>query len=356
VIQKRYRLPGLILLLAFQTSSLPANSDGEEDVLELCRIGNCVSLQSIHTISCRAKVTHTAPDQLSITGEYWRSLDSVRSKWKKNHTSYDYLLRDSVIKALTKGRSPDGRERIVASITRATGQRLGECDVWNLALMTVASSQEGAVLTFDELLTKPYTLHRVERQENGHRQLILVDLSFERAHLEIWFDPQINYLVRKEIVTVPLGRGKLLKQLRQENQVTQVKEVLPGIFFPEKMESQVYVDNQLVSTQLATFSDIRVNHPLPADTFQLRFPRGVQLVNQIQGKEYKSDENGDSIGSSRPLASIPPLVSSGNDQEVTEDEQKPLATWILLASVGILVIAGCLWLYRKRRRPVAVAT
>ena len=143
---------------------------------------------------------------------------------------------------------------------------LGQCDVWALSLLTFLSPQGGWV-TLDELMNGQYKVNAVKRRTEGDRELIYINLENEKKRLEIWFDPQVNYLARKMYIT-SLTRVKT----RGESEVVRFKEAEPGIYFPEQVETRGYHENNLTGITTKTFSDIRINQPLRSGVFQLAIP------------------------------------------------------------------------------------
>lgn len=337
--------------LVISVRACPASAADERELLDLVRSGHQAAIQSIHTLSCRVSLTSIPQGpSASPTGEYWRSSDSVRVRWHHGNESHDTVRDDFRIRSVTTTRTPGGHRTVRATVGPDTRQPLGMCDAWSLALLTFPGEQPGVVLTFDELLKKPNTLHRVDRQTDGVHELVHVDLEHDSARLEIWFDPRANYLPRRTIVTSaqPLSGGK---PLRSEASVARFKEVAPTIYFPEKVEAQYYHDNRRVYAQVITFSDLRVNQSLPPDTFRLRFPSGARVADQFKGKAYKVGEDGNPLGGETDLATAPPLSAGAGPRSETQTEPQPLTRWILPTSLGILVLACCLWLARKWKRP-----
>jgi hypothetical protein len=234
-------------------------------------------------------------------------------------------------------------------------------DVWALGLLSFFGP-EFTWVSLDDLLAKPHQLRKVKRSQERDRVFFYLDLTHEKGRLELWFDPQVNFLVRRLVLTSNFpGAG----EKRAENEVVRFKEVAPAIYFPEQVELQVYKDAKVESKRSVTFSNIRVNQPLPAEVFRLRFPDGVNLVDSIQGRMYKVDAEGREIGPARDekgaelhLAKSPPFPADTSQQaNLTQTQEEPqpaaerLAHWVVLLSLVILASAGGLWL-RWRKRPM----
>ncbi|MCI0457193.1 MAG: hypothetical protein L0Z62_09465 [Gemmataceae bacterium] len=341
-------------LLFSLTLVLPVRSArADQELLELVRAGHRAALQSIRTFACRVALTETpAGDFAPPSGEYLRSADTIRVRWRSYGILKDSLRQDFRIKTVVGGRAGDGRGNKSGIIARDAGQPLGECDVWPLGLLTFPDPEKTATVTFDEFLDRPHKLGEVTRRTESGRERISVAVAHELLHTEVWFDPAANYLVWKRVTTTP-PRKAGQKAGRIEAEVIRFKEVARAIFFPECVEWRYYLEGRRILTQRVTLSGLRVNEALPPETFRLPFPRGAQVLNHIQGQEYRADEDGNPIGPTRPLAEVPPPPAGSVQREETSEEPKPLTRWILPVSLGTLGLAVFLRLARKWRREEA---
>lgn len=349
-----HRISVVFSLFFLWQISVPANSEAHaEELLETIQVGNRAALQSIRTFSCQVLVSNIPADSVasgapnSLRGNYRRSGDSVRIEWEQYGIFHDIVVKDFRFRTIVRG---GGKTRAV--IGRLSGHAIGECDVWPLALLTFPDPETGVLVNFDDLLKGPARVSGVKRSSTNGREMVLVDLAHKYSNLQVWFDPTVNYLVRKRIMrSVPQtsrqGKGRV------EAEVLEFKEAAPATWFPVKVEMRHYLNDRLVLTRRAAFSKVRVNRPLPAEQFHLPFPHAVTVSDQIEGKEYRADANGKPIGPSRPLAKVPPLPAGVTKRSETVDEPTRLVEWILPVSIGVIVLGGCLWLLRKWRRAAA---
>jgi len=145
------------------------------------------------------------------------------------------------------------------------------------------------------------------------------------------------------------------KEVNRDYQVTSFKEVTRGVFFPERAESRILVDDRVVQTATATISEIYVNQALPADALRLTYPQGVTVFDRVEGTTYKAGTDGKPI--SPPVPDVPGYFgpSKANERRVrprTETRELPgsASSWILPSALAILAIAGLLGHLRRRRR------
>ena len=87
---------------------------------------------------------------------------------------------------------------------KAVNDHFCTCDVWNCMLLNFPGPKN-ARLTLDQLLEKASGTPKVTRLFNGE---IFLNLTYDdpddgEVRLQIWFDPNVNYLVRKMLRAYP---------------------------------------------------------------------------------------------------------------------------------------------------------
>jgi hypothetical protein len=317
---------------------------GGDQLLETVRAGNLASLQSLHTFSCRITATDaSAKGSTSLSGDYSRGPEGVRTRYHRDQHFHDVLFKDQRLTQFTRQSASKGRGKARADIRHASNPAVGDCDVWLLGLLAFRGPDSGTVVSFDELLNTPHQLHQVRRVVEAGRELVYVELEHSTSHRKFWFDPAVNYLVRKLVGTT---KGQPT-EFRSVLEVTRFKELEPGLFFPERVEARYFYngDNPL-SNNVVVFADVRVNRPLPPETFQLRLPAGTTVTDNLQGKVYDVNEDGKPVG---PVRSLFTATSSGiTPRAPTLEEPASTTSWILPASLGVLLVAVILWVRRRR--------
>jgi hypothetical protein len=164
-----------------------------------------------------------------------------------------------------------------------------------------------------------------------------------RYDYEIWLNPQLNYLATKWITKETNNKSGKVSSA-SEHRILRFAEVLPGVYFPEAVESKTLQGQFLRS---AVFSDIRINQPLAPGLFELRFPPGIEVFDAIEGKSYKIGANGEPSGAFKELL---PSVSYDKVEALTAtvDEPKSWTRWILPSGAALIILGAILWVLRKR--------
>jgi hypothetical protein len=212
----------------------------------------------------------------------------------------------------------------------------------------------GRSIPFEQLRESASKVLSAERKIFGGKEMVIVRLGFNRSEdrpepweLEIVFDPAVNYLVRR----VVHSSGS---RFRRVEEVVQFKNCGGGVFFPEHIIGGVGADDNYEDGKSdAILSDIRVNAPLSADAFRIRYPNGIYMTDSITGTSYRIDSDGKRISSEKPLGKNPPPPPSalaGPDEGVeTTEEPKPLSRWLVPISVGFIAVALLLIVRRRWR-------
>ncbi|MCE9528277.1 MAG: hypothetical protein K8R36_19720 [Planctomycetales bacterium] len=218
-------------------------------------------------------------------------------------------------------------------------------------------------LTLEQLLSQKQKAGKVSREPyEGHDCIVLhMSTKFEggRGEFDIWFDPKVKYLACRLVGNFSGTADR--PPVRRESQVLKFMEPAPGIFFPAEAETKFFSGEKLTHHEVVTYSEVRINQPLPADIFELPIPANATVLDQIQEREYKTDANGKETGPSRPLANGMPVapgqasVPGGKPapaviaQKETKTEPEPMTRWILYGLVAVLAIAGGVWYVRRLR-------
>jgi hypothetical protein len=351
---------GITLLFFLCAGSRPVFAD-QQELLETVQAGHQASLDAIRTFFCRISLTREPKSPFGITtGKCWRMGEKVRSQSRTQTSTSDVLVVGSRQTSITRGPSPRRGSETSGAIANAGGPL--ECDPWSDGLFTFFGQKRFRV-TFSQLLSEPHRLHSVKNVKIDGRDLVYVSLSHDRARFEWWFDPQVNYLVRK--MAGELNAREAAGQ-KTEHVVSKFREAAPGIFFPERVERRFYKDGKQISLSIAAFTEIQVNPSLPQGIFELRFPPGIMVADQIQGKMFKTDDLGRAIlpaldpKTGKPLTlgtgeMVPGAEGEDGSNRVTEEEPRPWTRWLFPMSLGTLAVAGVLFVITKWRQPRPLA-
>ncbi len=323
------------------------------DLLDEVRAGNRSALDSIGTLHCivakSAPVTPQGPVPKAIA-EYWSSGNLSRFRTLLDHGSCDSVVGDTDARSVMRIRHASGKEDVQFTIGRMDPTAPhGPMDPWALGLLKLCGPK-GWPRSLEDLLMNPHQLKSVDRKTEDGKDFIVVALSLEllpneKGDFEIWFDPRANYMASK--LTGTSAHGKALH--RRESRVVSFKEVLPTIYFPERVETLYYHDDDLARQEVVEFSEIEINRPVSPDMFVIAIPPNARVFDEFQGVEYHVDTQGNRIGAARSLASFPPLQPGAEQPGPTLEEEGSWSRVIVLCSLGIFVIAGSLWFIRRMR-------
>ncbi len=346
-------------ILACLIGLSPPPSVFGQDLLEEVRGGNQATLQSIHTLHCRVKITIDPTDSApSFSGEYWRSDDRSRTKSTSSKGVTDTIVEGSILRSHYT-RKFNGKTHIGGIVQQSSSMMIGDCDAWALAGFTLAGPEPATGLSLDELLKKPHQINHIAKKTEDGQEYVALRIEHALSKQDLWINPKLNYLVEKLVLSYPPTPTPDTTSGKTEMVLKNIKEAAPGIYFPGAVESRHFQEGKLRYTRLVTFSEIQINKPLDSSAFAFRFPAGITVRDMIQGKEFKVDEAGKLIGPGKDLATGQPLPG-GSPVRVprTETKEEPTSWthWILPFSIGALVIA-LLVRYRQhfQRKPSAAS-
>jgi hypothetical protein len=225
-----------------------------------------------------------------------------------------------------------------------------EYDVWEMALLFIPFFRQGKIpepLPFYQVVKNGQKIGQVARRSDGLRECIVVELiDADGVRRELWFDPAVNFLIRKVVYTEPHNKGNA-GDVRTEIIVSEFVEVTPSVFFPGRVEMNRFVNDDLKGKRETTFSDIRMNEPVAPGLFDFRFPANTPVTDTVLGKHYLTDANGNPGTEERPIPAIfAPPVQPGVGTVSTEDPTS-WSKWMLPASLGVLGGAAGLWMRRR---------
>ncbi len=340
-----------------------------EDLLAEVRAGNKAALDSIRTLSCRMTVANPVsaiPQSQMSPVEYWQSGDSFRVRFADAFELTDAVRHNGVRRS-----SSVSQKRNIFSIRPVQpDERTGRFDPYASGLLKLFGTKVWP-LTLEKILSQPHTINSIAKQPlDGHDCVMLkMSVKFDggsTGNFEIWFDPHVNYLARR--LTGDFSGSPDMPPTRRESQVLKFVEAAPGIHFPAEAETKFLAGKKVTQHEIVTFTDIRINQPLPAGIFELPIPPDATVRDAVADREYKLDANGKETGTSRPLAKgmqglpgKPGLPGKGGEptasapssapvsHRATTKEPEPMTRWILYGLLAVLAIAGGVWYVRRLR-------
>jgi hypothetical protein len=367
-----------VLLGCVVCSRSVLGADSPEQLLATVRDGNRAAIQSIQTMECRYERVPwagTSAEQAKkhfwlFPGRFWRSGDTYRlfeSHDELDQIDREYVVRNGLILVHRKGR-PNFQPCIFLSTLAPVNGTGGE--MWQYLLFSHwgwVPPPGVSFYTLEEILQHRHVLHGAERLPSGQ---IRVELSHDGVkRQEFWFDPKVNYLVRK-CVWVPAGDATL----RWEHEVITFAESAPGVFVPTTVEVRCFVKGKQEAVIRTVISELKVNHALPADALRIPGIAGMNCIDLNRHMEYKVDAEGNRVGPERmvpvgivvpagsvrtggpPVPPVPPCLEPLGGLPVPQDlpDGEPTAwwVWVLIVSAVILVIELDLGEIRRRAAQV----
>lgn len=351
------------------TAAASAQPSSGRELLDFVTQAHRASRELIHTTSCRVEFQVAIKNsrsnstiRQSCSGKYWSSVDAIRLEVSDQNSNnplgdlredLDYCWKDSVRKLVHRKSDSAGKQLVGAGRDGYENRYLHRCDAWARGLLVLNVPGTINCLPFERLVEKATRLKRAEWKTVEGNKLAMIELVIPQANspadswdVQFYFDPNVNYLVRKEVYSL----GSYVR----EQEVVQFKESAPGLFFPEQVSGR-----SKDSTSSTLLSEIRVNQPLPAGVFNFRYPHGVYLSDGIKGVSYRVDIEGNPISAATPHARgpLPPRSDAESSTLRTETEEEPrsLTRWILPFALVILASAGVVAVIRRWRARTSTA-
>jgi outer membrane lipoprotein-sorting protein len=323
-----------------------------ENDVSVVQNGHRASVDAIRSFHCRVIQTNDYDNKNVQSGEYWRSQDNVGIVWKEQGLDGKVVETGAVMKAYSHT-VHKGKEMDVLAINRRSAMPSNQCDVWYYALIVALPTdpESTAPTSFFDLLQilKDKEVLSTKTVVQDERQIVIMTYSpGKNTTEELWFDPGVNFLVRKHriIVDTPDGSGRV----ESVREVLKFTEAAPGYYFPAEVHAHVTRNDKTVASVRWHLTDIEINRPVDPKVFQFSLPAGTTAIDNIAGARYAVDERGNRSGAeeflepSRLLPLGPPLVKTE-----TREEPQSILRWLLPISLGILGLAAVLWVVRKRR-------
>jgi len=323
-------------------------AESPSELFNRARIENRRAVESAHSLYCGFSYSVSRPDEsptMHQAGEYWRSGNTFRIKWKSAEQSADVLVREGRMLSILSSLDSRGSRNISAGIAQYAGF-VGLCDPTYDSLFAFRNPREPtkARLTFDELMTEQKARF-LSAESNQDSVLIRVQTGEDHNVTEYRFATGMNYLISEVRALGPNGAGG---DNLPTSRVVRFVEPTPGIFFPAQVIKELTSNGKSYS-QNWEFRNVTVNGPLPTGIMELRFPKGVTAHDLIQKKSYVVDESGNPAGPLSDLKTVPPPPKGMKFLTETREEPKSWTRWILPASLLCLVLSLSTYVIRQWR-------
>lgn len=343
----------LFQVLRFTTFCLAAGGL-DLDLQQLLRLhGEAIS--AIHSLKCAIEIDGEPGGKLN--GSYARSGSDIRVVCDGRGLRHEVVVKGLVVTFVSHvvGRS-DG-SRTAGGTKPDDGTEYSRCDYWSRCLLSHKLINVNKNVPLEELVREavsvsdpvPYTL-------NGKPHLV-IELDTSRpaqftykCKVKLYFDPSVNYLVRRAEYDSTSDTGKTTKRIVD---VERFHEARPSVFCPVEVSRHMVVNSgqpePVVSVRV---SNVVVNEPVPTDIFRVALPNGILFRNMTEGTVYRVDSAG------RPTSK--PQVDTTDTRHIREGG-KPTARaegaeggdrrmWPWAAATVALIGAGAGAFYARNRR------
>jgi|GEM_PF-3414200 len=259
-------------------------------------------------------------------------------------------------------RKAGGKSILDGLIQADDGNVVTDCDPFNYNLLKFyGQTKFRCYLT--EMLGSKSTVKYIGKIEIKNKEFEQIQVSHERAVLDIYFDPVANYLVKRVVSKSKLSGGDNKNPVIQE--VEDFIEVGPGIFFPAKVKCYNPKTNE--QNWMITFKEININQGASTKKYDFKFPPNILVMDKIKGGVFLTDSNGDpnlpaknkrgeiiKLADGIDLAAIPDDLKNSN--QASEFGEKSYFIWITLISSSLIIVILIMMAKKRFARPKALIT
>ncbi len=325
----------------------------QDHLISLVRDGNSAAIQAIRTLECNytSEVSDkNGADEYALLyedkGRYRRSGSNIYTYRTPPNSVLEILVRDGKVWTLNSIAHNDHSASRLLSVGQYVSLSRG--DVYHFALLTHWGGKDTMrCFTLNEILNKPHRIQAAKRVKESDRDLVYVQLSALRGVHEFWFDPAVNYLVRKKTWTSIDN-----PRFNHEENVLKFFEASQGIYFPTEIELVHHEPDITHPAIRRKITELRINHSIPPDRMRLPNIKGLNCYDGDRHVTYTVDENGTRTGPEKP-EQVKSEPTKGMTQSLApippSSEPISLSHWILAFSCLGLICAG-IWRWRRSRR------
>lgn len=156
-------------------------------------------------------------------------------------------------------------------------------------------------------------------------------------------DPRVNYLICKHKL-IAYYNGL---HIRRIHSIDSFVEPVPGVYVPQSATFRGIVDGVPRSGERRmTIQDISCARPIVNELFQLKFPRGTPMHDEIRRVRYTVDENGNPITEAKPSPKISLIAQPPKTETVAKSVTAWLprltfdpVTWLVVFAVTLILVA-----------------
>jgi len=308
-------------------------------------------------------------DESRARGDFWWAGDSLRIRYDKDGATdvQETVLHDSLMTRVYHHRSadPSNKGRQGGALGPSSKVQCTDADPRCATLFTLWDPNGVELMDLATLVRGARKVKKAAERSVEGRTLFVIELDYPRNKeftvkgnwsIEIFLDPAANYLIWKEERQVETQSAGTY---RHAAEVTGFQEHQPGVFLPTGVQNKSFQGDQETLSVTTTLSAVRVNEPIPESMFRLRFPHNALVADNIRNTMYRVDAEGRRIFEEQPINRSPgtlnPItapVTPPPAGEITKEEPKSWNRWILPGAAAVLVLAGGVAVWKRRRATV----
>lgn len=335
-------------------------ADTPEQLLATARDGNRAAIASLRTMECAyaRSLLDTPPERANRkyfflhSGRFWRSGSTYRLF--ESHENFDdfdreYIWRDGRMLILrTPRRQFPGVNASLSWVTPGPVDGTGG-DMWQYLLFSHWGRERASFFTFEEITNQAHKLRAAERLPSKELRIELQHDGAQRQ--EFWFDPKVNYLVRR-CVWVPVSDDTI----RWEHEVTEFAEPAPGVFVPTTIDVHCFEGGKRMAGARMRITNLKVNRALPAGALRLPNIAGMDCIDLDRNVKFRVDADGKRTGAESPANVVfgapnaTDASGAGAPPQPPPPSREPMGWWVwALIGSGALVVAGVALGVKRRR-------
>lgn len=303
------RLLFSVFILILHCFIIRADENNTPSFEEIC-ILNKKQIDLIQTLHCRVESGNILNSPNGKTrsskreGEFWYIPGQVKARIIDANFNQEYTWKDSILKQFSTTTEPGSDTPLYSVIHSNSNTRyIHNLDPFLVGLMVINPPEtvNGALLS--QILNQSVIAKKKENKTEDNAKYIVLTLEFKPNNeqtiksdwnLELYFDKSVNFLVKKAIYT------QIKTNFRRIIEVTSFKSYDNGIFFPESVVNRSFDGEKLTKLTVAKFTNVVINEKIPEEIFQIRYPHGILLVDNIKKTNYPINENGEPIEKNIP--------------------------------------------------------
>jgi hypothetical protein len=356
-----------LLIAGVSLLILPSKARSDEgDIARTTADGMRQSRSAIRTIYAKVDVVVHPPrgappaesdSAAPLSFEFWQEGEVFRYRAiRRLKGTEEWLYKDNLLKRLITD------ERLLGDQKAATFGRRGVIgptknaydgieNLWSICLFEHPLFRDHRPLS--QMLAAPY-FQSISSVERGGRKLLCAKFRVPTSKPddrddELWIDPRRNYLVERLVHhRAPVPSSNISGDYEVE--VQEAREVVPGVFFPTRVESRQYDKDMPVPLFNWSMMEVQINQAIKPEIFELRFPKGTQVGDLVKQTVYEVGEDEQPTGQQLPLLK-PQVDNIAPTKFATGDPRHP---WRLISLVTAAVAAlACIgWIARRRLQRV----